>query len=278
MGTLLVVGVLEKDGVKDGAAELEKVDTGALEVEANVEEAIDELDNTVELDGLEVVVGVELEVGVGVGVELVVGVEVVVGVEDVVGVDVVVGVEEVVGGTLVVDGSEVVDGAAVVDGAEDVDGGAVVEGACDEELELELSLLELLLPDPLESPELLLDPSISKTSIWIEEPEEAVPTQKLLPLESPEVTSLTPFLEGSIAQGRPLQLSPSHTRRTPNDGSVFLNGQLSSRYTGFHPILTNVLPFESELAPATYGDQFPTGLLLEPQIQASDAPTPGALT
>lgn len=46
---------------------------------------------------------------------------------------------------------------------------------------------------------------------------------------------------------------------------------------GFHPNLMKVSPEVSTFAPATYGDQLPTGLALVPQTQASSVPTPGGL-
>lgn len=138
------------------------------------------------------------------------------------------------------DFEDVVDEAGLVVGAavdvEEVElvvvgGGGGGGGGADDEA---LAVLEELGAEGADGAE-PKDPElpISKTSMSMAEPAVAVPTQKPPPpaplLESPEVTSLIPFLDGSIEQGIPLQLAPLQTRRMPKVGKVFLNGQSGSR-------------------------------------------------
>ena len=125
----------------------------------------------------------------------------------------------------VVDGGE----ALVLEGADDEDGGVEEEDAADELglgfttafslatgegaglLAEELATAELL-PAPLKPP--------SKTTKFALTPLDTVTTQKLAP-PAPSVVaptiSLTLFVSGSMAHGRPLH-SPSHTISTPHVG------------------------------------------------------------
>ena len=71
------------------------------------------------------------------------------------------------------------------------------------------------------------------------------------PVEELPIISFTLFLAGSIAHGRPLQPSPSHSIFTPHFGISFLNGVASSRYIGFQPSLMKLSPLSFTLVPAT---------------------------
>ena len=72
---------------------------------------------------------------------------------------------------------------------------------------------------------------LSKTSRVTLTPLGAVTTQKAAPptpmVEDPSI-SLTSFLAGSMAQGRPLQC-PSHVKRMPKSGFLSLKGVAGSR-------------------------------------------------
>lgn len=93
----------------------------------------------------------------------------------------------------------------------------------------------------------------SKTTKLALEPLGTVTTQKAAPptpmVAAPSI-SFTLCLEGSMAQGSPLQC-PSHTISTPHVGILSRNGVVGSRYIGFQASLMNVSPFLSVLAPAT---------------------------
>jgi hypothetical protein len=72
----------------------------------------------------------------------------------------------------------------------------------------------------------------SNTTKFAFPPLGTVTTQKApppAPLEEPPTISLTPFLEGSIAQGRPLQPSVSQTISTPQVGMSLRKGVAGSR-------------------------------------------------
>lgn len=96
--------------------------------------------------------------------------------------------------------------------------------------------------DPFE-PLLSSRPSTSNTTILAFASLGTVTTQKVAP-PAPGVSVpehwLTECFLGSIAQGRPLQPSPSHSILTPHFGISFLKGVSGSKYTGFQPTLTKV--------------------------------------
>lgn len=168
----------------------------------------------------------ELGVGVGVGLEeededggSVDGC-----VEELVGVGVEVGVVVEAGTVLV--GIATVVGALALVAALDVD-------AADEDSEFE--------------------PPTSKSTKFAVPPEGTVTTQKSPPpapdAESELVTELSPA-EGSILQGRPLQLVPSgHVISIPKVGRVLARALAVKM--GFHPIFRKVSPLASVLPPAT---------------------------
>lgn len=170
--------------------------------------------------GADVVVGVALGVGVDVvvgdGVEEMALEEVGVGVR--MGVSVVVEVEEV----LDVDCTLLEDDVL---GSGDEGGG----GAASDDEGGGLLLLGSLPLEPLSPP---LSPH-SEITYLAEPPAGTVTTQETAPpapeLPPPPTSSLTPCCDGSIAQGRPLQPSPSQTISTPNDGLTSRKGVAGSR-------------------------------------------------
>lgn len=209
----------------------------------------DDDDNTEEVEvEVEVKVedGDELVVEVGID-EVEVDVDVDDGVDDVVVVEDVVGVEEVVLVVLVVVGVELVVGAA--DDVVDSTGAELVEE-----------------PPP--------DPSKNDTTMLALEPLGTVTTQKGEPPAPEASLSLTTPLPSTL-QGMPLQSSLGHSISRPYSGLVPESDE--SCHTGFMPTFTNVEPSATVLAPATYGDQFPIGLLDSPQIQPTSEAMPGAL-
>lgn len=98
---------------------------------------------------------------------------------------------------------------------------------------------------------LLSSPSMGNTTIRAVDPLGTVTTQKSAPpapVAERELVTL-PTSVPPIAQGRPTQ-GPSHSIRRPKSGGANLN-RLVSKIVGFQPILTNVMPLASVLAPAT---------------------------
>jgi hypothetical protein len=125
------------------------------------------------------------------------------------------------------------EAAEVVEEAEEVEVGvSVVEVVVGATVLLVLLLLAELVEDDflssLEEP-----PEMSKTTMLALAPEGTVTTQPVAP-PAPVKTSgasisLTPMVEGSIRQGRPLQPSPSHRISIPNSGLTSRKGVAGSR-------------------------------------------------
>lgn len=125
------------------------------------------------------------------------------------------------------------EAAEVVEEAEeDVElGASVVEVVVGAAVLVVLLLLDELEEDDLDSLE--EPPEMSKTTMLALAPEGTVTTQPVAPpapvKTSGAFISLTPMVEGSIRQGRPLQPSPSHRISIPNSGFTSRKGVAGSR-------------------------------------------------
>lgn len=103
-------------------------------------------------------------------------------------------------------------------------------------------------PEPELEPEL---PSVLKVTMLAVPPLGTVTTQNDAP-PAPTADSLLSTLPdelGEIEQGSPLQPPSGHSILTPKVGRVLIKEEPVK--IGFQPILTNVLPLSSVLAPAT---------------------------